>query len=109
MSDVRVTSCFADFDRKQGFAGTAGTDTGFKLESNVLHKKYVELMGLSNCHLEISTILKFFKILKILKTFQNFQKISKKFSKKLKTGIYVKQICLMNNCAKCHVDIFKND
>ena len=62
VSDVRVTSCFVDFDQKQGFAGTAVTDTGFKLESNVLYKKYEELMGLSNCYLEISKILKFSKL-----------------------------------------------
>ena len=46
-------------------------------------KKYVELMVLSNRHLEISKLLKFFKILKILETFQNFQKISNIFSKHL--------------------------
>ena len=89
VSDVRVTSCFADFDQKQGFAGTAVTDTGFKLESNVLYKKYVELMGLSNCYLEISKILKFFKILKILKTFQNFQKNFQEIFKKFKKPEYM--------------------
>ena len=84
VSDVRVTSCFADFDLKQGFAGTAVTDTWFKLESNVPYEKYVELMGLTNCYLEISKLLKFFKILKILKTSKfsnNFQEIFKKFKK----------------------------
>ena len=102
MSDVRVTSCFADFDQKQGFAGTAVTDTGFKLESNVLYKKYVELMGLSNCYLEISKILKIF--FENFENFENFSKFSKNFQeifKKFpKTGIYVKQLCLMNNVYK---------
>ena len=50
----------------------------------MLNEKYVELMGLSNCYLEISKILIFSKILEILKTLKfskNFQEIFKKFKK----------------------------
>ena len=95
VSDVRVTSCFADFDQKQGFAGIAVTDTGFKIESNVLYEKYLELMWLSNCYLGI---LKILKILKIFKNFKIFKKFPRNFQNFQKNGIYVKQLCLMNTC-----------
>ena len=66
VSDVRVASCFADFDKRHGFAGIAATDTGFKLESSVFYEKYVELIGLLNCYLgNKKRVLKMLKISKI--------------------------------------------
>ena len=73
---------FCRFRPKQGLAGIAVTDTAFKLESNVFYEKYVKLMGLSSCYLEILKISIFFsKIWKFSKLFQNLKKKSNKFSK----------------------------
>ena len=38
VSDVRVTSCFADFDQQNGFAGIAATGAILKLRSIDLYE-----------------------------------------------------------------------